>query len=632
MAKKQTKDIPAHLTPQLLLEFIHALHRIFKIGNYYPAGHKIVDQAAESFSISLKKVAETNRTVQINIGDEYISVESIDVTSTSKAKDEIHAILKESAIESLRFDREITIREMLLFVQRLLTHRAQIKSARHFTTTYLAKIPPSVKVRTKKFMIDESAIVDSHIKQSSEQELEEVFESLEKEGLTKSQVRQCRNLLNSLSKNFKIQQSAKKNLPNFTWNDVQNLLIKVIKNTFNPDTDTPETLVHNEVNALSTVLSNLEIDEEDEKAKESINLLISLIKRKQPTEQKKRVTPKLQKADKAPDVPIHLIQQFVDKSSLQPSILVKLSQVDKSEEICILFQLLQHEQTSEALIRSKFFLRDILSAPLNHKEWDVLLAATKLFFEQDNLTRFKEVLPTIVLQLRSSKYASSIRFLHQLTEKASAEHLLFLWPTIVNELIAVGIGKEVQEYLDLARKAASLNPKQMLKQTEGLVALDCFQEKRAAANIFSAQARESFLLFSFLLTTPLKEKIYAVLLPALQKQPPEWLGEAVLPFMQMEEEHIRFVQLYLANCNQFDLPAALKQVAGKLLLTHIPAISEEMREAPWVPHAIASCGKLPMDGMTEMLDVIANEKKMLFVHGWPSECREAAQTAMAQLK
>lgn len=633
MDKSPKKDHLDHLTPQLLVELTHSLHRIFKIGNYYPAGHKIVDQATESFSIILKKVAGTNRTVLFEIKDNKIFVEELLVKSSSKASEEIYTILDDTGISSIQIDREITVREMLLFVQVLLTHRAQSKSARNFVISELStKMPDSIKIKTKKFLVDESSVVDQLNIESSQQELELVFQALTKEGLSQVQVDQCRNLLDSLSKSYVSNKPANSDLPAFTWNDVQNLLVNVIKKTFQPEKQDHDSLVHNDVNALATILSNLEQSSEDEKSKESINLLLSLVKKKEvkSTANTPKNTPR--KADQAPTLSVEQIQQYVNKAKLKPALLKKLPRADKTEEITVLFQLLQHKQEDDATQRSKFFLRDILSSPLNQKEWQSLLDATKYFFDTDNHDRLNTILPNILLQLRASEYSSSLHFLQELSEPLTKSHYSFLWPAIVNEIVAVGLTKKPKAYMALSAKAASIPPKEMMALAERLIQLDTFQEKVIAQNVFLPTHKPSFLLFSFLLTTPLRQLLLTSIAPLLQKHPPDWLGEIAFPFINvLEEQHVNFIQNYLANVNSTTPPQVLQIIAGELLITHLPVLPEDRREEPWVSKTISACGKLRVDGVYEMLGSITNTKKMLFLHDWPTECRLAAEGALKQL-
>jgi hypothetical protein len=41
------QQIPPHLDQKKLIGFLESLQRICKIGTYYPAGHAVLDQAAE---------------------------------------------------------------------------------------------------------------------------------------------------------------------------------------------------------------------------------------------------------------------------------------------------------------------------------------------------------------------------------------------------------------------------------------------------------------------------------------------------------------------------------------------------------------------------------------------------------
>ena len=299
---------------------------------------------------------------------------------------------------------------------------------------------------------------------------------------------------------------------------------------------------------------------------------------------------------------------------------------DKTEEITVLFQLLQHEQEDDATQRTKFFLRDILSSPLNQKEWQSLLDATRYFFDTNNIDGLSTILPNILLQLRASEYSSSLHFLQELSEQLTEDHYYFLWPAIVNEIVAVGLTRKPKAYMALSAKAASIPPKEMMALSKNLVQLDTFQEKLIAQSVFLPTHKPSFLLFSFLLTTPLRQQLLASITPLLQKHPPGWLGEAALPFIDISEgQHAKFIQNYLANVHLATPPQVLQKFVGELLITHLPGLPEDRREEPWVSKAIRACAKLRVDGIYEMLSSITNSKKMLFLYDWPTECRAAAE-------
>lgn len=631
---KNKTDNSGLISQQLISELLHGLHRIFKIGNYYPAGHVIVDKAAEQFSILLKKVAQTERSVTITIQDKNFIVENQKLQTSSAPTNELLKLLHETGIEYLEIDREITIREMLHFVQHLLQYRGKLRSTREFSTTHLGKLPTSIKIKQKQYLIDESTVVDSSLKESSEQELELVYEALSKSGLSDQQVKQCRKLLNSLSKHFNTSQLKKTKLPQVSWADVQNLLIKIVKNTFMSSPDEPDQLVHNDINALSNILGNIEASIKDERTRESITLLMTLVKKK-PMSPTKTRGPKMQsrKAEKAPSIPLDKLQDYITKTKLTQKTLQIIPQHDRSEELSILLQLLQHKQVDEANTNSRLILRAILSSKLSKQEWKALLHGSVQFFDKDHVNQIKMVLPIILQLLRKSSHSSSLDFLNQLVAELQSSQQDQLWPWIVNEMLASGFTKNLNTFVQLAKKVSALPPSEMIRHKDTLEELDCCQEKHFNENLLLPDKKELFILFSFLLTTSLKEKLGTIFCSVLQEHPPEKVASGVFPMLQMDNpEHFKYLQLYLANINIQPLPLQFKEYTGNLLLTHIPALPEQSREEGWVIDSIRLCSQMYVPGIQEMLEKIANEVKMLLIHGWPTKCRTAAQETLKEIQ
>ncbi len=634
MSENNSQSKTPHLATQRPLEFVRALHRLLKIGNYYPPGHKTVNQATESFSTILKNLANTRRYVTIFITDANFFIDNVPIKTPNKAKDELHNILLDSGIESIRFDRNINTDDMLLFVRSLLRHHSHIKSVKQFTTGELDKTPKSVKVTIKHFLVDETTVVDNYVKKRSEEELQEVFKKLEEEGLSEYQLNQCKNLLELLAKNFKIRPNQKGFTPNFSWTDVQQLLVKVFTHSVDSKTNSADTIAHNNnVSTLAAILGRLEIDNENKRAQESLHLLISMVKRRAFT-----ITPKKQhhkfkqrQADRAPSMSKQQLQKFINERKPNDTILSKISHTDQAEILAILFQLMQHEQTDEVTEKGRAILGKILSSALNKKEWISLISGIKQLFDTGNFDRLDNILPLIAIKLRNSKHTSSILFFNDLSKRLSKKAFVLLWPTLVNELLVVGADHDKETYIKLAQKVAALSLDEMQEHVRPLFALECFRENIIAPNIFLVEEKETYRLFSFLLTTKLKKDLYKIILPILQKLPPDWLGRVTFPLLNHEDTHIQFVQLYLESAREIETPAILKQFAGRLLISQIPKIPEKKRKSPWVIRSIQSCGKLPVNGMEKMLTTIAKEKKLLLLHAWNVECRNAALKALQQL-
>jgi len=619
-----------HVTPQMLTEFVHCLHRVAKIGNYYPSGHAIVDHAAESFLVALGKIAQANSTVELNVQEDCLVVDAIRVETNTQSKTELLKILQEAAVDSITISRHATTEETLEFVRLILQHRAQRRNSANFALADLSAMPQSFRVRDKRFLVDKTSVISNQSDQDNENRMNDLLHALETKGLTTEQTSQCRTLLNSLQQNYQ-PVSNSNSLVQFTWNDVQNLLLRLLQNK--PGSDLRSNRIQNDINTLTTIFSHLEARTGDKKAKESIGFLISLVKdQPAPLNKEKKIQPKKRTGDQSPELPIEELQSFVDKTALPPAMLKKLCQTDKAEEISVLLQLLQHEQTLEAMRNINRFFHDIFKRMLTSKEQLALLSGTRLFLDRNLNNRLEQILPPLVLIMRQSNHFSSLDFLAQLIKDISRQQLYLLWPVIVNELMAVGMGEKTKVYIHLMLSCSQLSRQEMIQRQDRLESLDSFQKNRTAAAIYPGGYTQIQQLFAFLLGTSLKKTIYQVILPVLQKTPPDPLGLAVLPFLADDERHLNFLQLYFFQGSQNQLSPSMRKVAGNILREGLSTFPEERMEEQWVSQAISYCGQMPVEGMEEMLEEIISAKKMLIMALWPPLCRQAAERALKQLK
>ena len=94
------QEAPPHLSQKKLVEFLESLHRIFKIGIYYPAGHAVLDQAAEQFQRNLTDVVDTRRSVIIELRGDSILVEQVELLKPTRAVEEFRKLLNDLGIET----------------------------------------------------------------------------------------------------------------------------------------------------------------------------------------------------------------------------------------------------------------------------------------------------------------------------------------------------------------------------------------------------------------------------------------------------------------------------------------------------------------------------------------------------
>jgi hypothetical protein len=639
MIKSQTdyQEIPPRLEQKKLIEFLESLHRIVKIGIYYPAGHKVLDNAAEQFQRNISGIADMNRSVHLELQGETLSVEGYEISTMTHALYEFRNIMLELGIGAIEIDRVILLPELLQFVRSLLLGRSQLKGIKEFTKAEIVNLPPSVRIIQKEFLIDKNASPTGDDGEDAEQGLNNIFQILAEQGLARDKIEQCKKFLNDLSRRFSGQPLNVKGLPAVKWSDVQGLIVKVVSNTYLHSDDSGEVFAQTELNILSSIFHGLGKAVKDKESQETINLLVSVFGgstfKKQDLHDGANKLKKLRPADHIPIATVDQIQSFVKDNFIPRKTLEKITQIDHREELTILLQLLQFKQSPAVESKIRQNLRDILTTPLNVREIEILTMGTRHLAACTDVNLFYDTMQFLSTLLRNAKNLSSQQFLAAVCQKISLEAQSLLWPILVNEILASGRSVDPRAFAELLRIAAGPAGSEMKERWPELEALDCFQEKKIAPDIFDPKLKNGFPLYAFLLETTLKRQIGARILSCLAENPPDWLIEAVAPLIQLSlPQHSKFLQIYLLVAQQNNLTVNLRVAAGTLTVQHLPEISEQQMNEAWVVRTIQATPNMQIEETRKLLERIIGEKRLYIIPKWPNTCRRSAAVALGQLK
>ncbi len=636
-SQKDNLEIPPHLEQKNLIEFLESLHRIFKIGIYYPAGHKVLDQAAEQFQRNISRIADTNRSVLIELQNETLLVEGYEILTLTNALSEFKKLISDLGIGTISIDRSILLPELLQFVKSLLLGRSHLQGTKEFTQAEIPNLPTSVRISQKEFLIDESATLLDGNDEESRHGLNTVFQFMAEQGLERDQIEQCKNFLNGLTENFAGKPLNLQGLPSVTWNDVRSLLIKVVSNAYNLSDDSGKEYVQNELNNISSIFQGLQKELKDTKSQETINLLVSSFGgssyKKKKLDVELNQTRTIRPADNISVRSIHDLQSFVNDNFVPLNNFAKINQIDRREELSILLQLLQWEQEPVVDDKIRKILRDILTTSLTAVEIETLARGIIHLASTSDSNRFYDLMNFLVVVSRNAKNYSSQKFLVMICKNVSPAMKTLLWPIIVNEILTSGRADDRVAYTELISMAAGLTANEMKDRWPELEVMDCFQEKKIAADIFDPKLQGAFPLFSFLLETTLKRQIGARILSKLIANPTDWLIEAVAPLLQLSiPQHIKFLQIYLLIAQQKKFTTNILMAAGTLIVHQLPEISEQQMSEPWVVKTIQATPEIQVEETRLLLTHIIEKKRMYIVPKWPSACRRAAATALEHLK
>ncbi|MCB2216921.1 hypothetical protein [Desulfofustis glycolicus] len=623
--------------PTTINEFMNSLQRLFKIGIYYPSGHATLDKATERFLRLLKTVAGDQPEVTISEHGESLMVADLALAKDFPFVPEFKSLMAGLGIIAIGISREITSNEIHLFVRKMLRFRSQVLKARTFQQIEVTDLPLSINLTLKEFLARKDASISDDQSGESAESLEGFVESLSKYGLSGEEIQQCKTLLDKLPQRLSNSSVALSELPYASWDDVARLLARTIRaNQQGPDDDKDRQSIHSNINALASILKKLEREATDKDSRETINLLISII-RKPFSGDAEAVTADISQVQRVfPETPYfssEQIQLFTTKHRLHPKILQNIPEGPTSPEtLSIILQLTRYEQSLANQARMQQLIREILAGPVQEKTWDILSGGLHELLKEGS-PRIATALRLVAEPLRRSPHATTLYLLLLTARRCNGQETKRLWPYTVNEILVCGSSTDEQSFVALCRFAARFSPADMAAGLEHLRDLDAFQNNTIAPDIFPGLSTDCYPLFAFLLKTEIESYVGERVIGGLRRRPPEWLIKAVVHLLDLsKQEHKLFLYSYLRQAPEKSMPPVLKGAAAKIIADGLATLPQERRAESWLPETIGVLTQLPAEQTTAILEQIASERKLLFIPEWPSECRKAAQQALADHK
>ena len=632
-----TGDHESHADPATLNEFINSLQRVFKIGIYYPTGHAILDKATQRFMRQLAALAGTNPSVTILDQGNSLMLEGIEVDPKLPFVQEFKTLLSTLGLVSITIDREISMAELHEFVRKMLSYKAQVIRAKQFTQIAVSELPHSITVKLKEFLARQDASISEDRSGEATENLESFINSLTDYGLSTEEISQCKELLDSLPSRLTESSIDMSKLPHASWDDVARLLARAVKPGKDDRSDLKSNVdTQSNINALAAILQKLENETQDQKSRESINLLVSIIKKPldQIAESLDEETIGSRVFPDKPKLNVDQIQEYVLKNRLHPKVLTNIPESPvHNEMLSIMMQFAQYDQTLQSQLRMQQLIREILSSELTDTIWKILSRGLHSIVRQGNFGRLTSIIKLLTEPLRKPPRTSSLKLFFLTAQLCNQKDKETFWPYVVNEILVCGCGDDHKMFAGLCQFAASVSPEEMEGKLPILQELESFDSNTIAPNIFHAITPLSYPLFAFLLKTEIGTFVGERVVGGLRRNPPEWLSKAISPLLDLSiNEHKLFLYSYLRQGSQKVLPQSLKTIGAKIIADKLPALPQERRNEAWVENTITALAYLKTPEILALLSLIASEKKLLFIPEWPAECRKAADHALTVMK
>ena len=622
-----------------LHEFMSSLRRLLKVGIYYPSGHIVLDKATKRFMSQLQQIAGEKPCVEFKIFNNNVTLEDIELDPEQPPVKEFNDLMTTLGIVNMKIDRQISMPELHTFVRKMLYYRSKTINTKQFTQVELDGLPHSIDIERLEFLSRGDSSLAKNAPETSEN-LHSFISSLTQYGLSEGEIQQCRNLLETLPEKLAKTNLQISDLPSASWDDVAGLLVRTLKSGQLGKADGKKGLSSGEnINALTTILRKLELETEDSKSREALKLLLTVIHKPAapaPLEDDTvEETLSLPTFPEKPTVSISKIQDFASNLKLDPKICFKISQASQNNEtLSILMQLAGHEQSMPAQIQMQKLIRTAVTVPLSEKSWKILSGGLHSILQSGNTTRLTATIRFLVEPLRNSLHGNTLQLFFHTIKLCDIEEQKILWPYVVNELLVEGSSKDKIAYHQLCQYAAKLSNEQMTALLPELSALEAFEDKKVAPDIFHAVSPSCYSLFAFLYKTEIERYVGERVIGGLRRNPRDWLIKAVAPLLDLNlQEHKLFLYSYLRQAPQKkEISVVLKKIAARIILETLTTLSKERRNEQWVENTIAALAQLPGDKTVEVLTQITGTKKMLFLPEWPAACRTAAQNSLSAVK
>lgn len=624
---------------EIFVSFIEAFYRIFKVGIYYPDGHVVLDQSASACIQQLREISPSLKCLKIEVEQNGLSIETMKMPETLRSVKELHLLLAKLGIRTIEIERSIPLEELLYFVKNVLIWRSQIETTQSLINFNIVDLPPGIRLEQLEFLVDKRSILQEDSENDYRQSLNDLCIALEKQGLTKQQVQQCRGFLEKLSESTEGTADSFQGFPNATWDDVQTLLYEITTGSYSLDEQGITAVANSDIDVISSVFENLELSLSDKKSKETIRFLMSHLAgrnngqsktAKESVQQKKKLR---QLLNDDQTISISELKKFVFENSIPLKILEQINSVDSREDMSIILQLIASELDNQLREILEQKLKTNLRSKLTDREKVVLVGGIKNLADLGDFGSYRDLLTLVLQAMRDFESHGSLDFVVELWNKMPQAMQLLIWPFVVNEFLVVGEGKNKESFFEATKVASQMHNEGMTVLCSQLEELDAFQEKLVAPSFFCPKHIFSYRLFAFLFGTSLGDIIAEKVVSGLLLEPQDKLFAAVGPLLEITTaSHLNFVQSYLIQAHLGEPPLSLKMATGQIILEFLQNISEEEKQLPWLPKTIAAMAEFYLKDMECMLYKIVKEKKMGILPTWPKNCREAANDVLKSIK
>ena len=647
MSELKTPDIELDdegqvVDPQAVADLMAALERVFKIGVYYPSGHIMCDQAASHFLSSLERTLGKAPSLRFTLVGGVLHLQDMPLDADLRGVQSFKEILGNLGISGVVIDSNVTAGEMHQFVSQLLAYRNRIKGAHRFQQIVIEGMPLSIAIENLEFVSrdveneeEESLLAGGDTRNPT---MESLLTALARHGLGPEDLERCRKLLESIPGYLREQSMDGRAMPQVSWQDVEKLLVRAVQSAAEPlaaPTDAApggRTAGNVNLDSLTAIFKALGERAEAENPRHAIDLLLSLSRRQgalaSADDGKPKPAPKVH--NPADSMPMDELRAAIDACAVPEQAPLELAGGSRREELSILMQMLGREQKLPIQVRIQKRIRDIARTGLAQDEWAIAVAGMRELADPEQEERLFGPLLILTDALRASGKSSVLAFLRDICRDLDTAQIALLWPFLVNEILLEGRRHDTGALLEVCARAASLDENTMQSRLPRLESLSALRERRCARDAFTPPPQELYGVFSLILNSTHADFVGERLLDGMRHHPPNWLAEAVVPFLRRYQPKYRRFMIEVLKMRDDEEPnKSLLEAAGRVAADHLPALTFRNADQEWVPRTLRAMAALRVPGGQAILRNIVDQRRWFIIHAWPEPCRHAARDTLA---
>jgi len=623
--------------PVLAANFVASLHRLMRQGAYYHKGHKLMTASAEAFRRDLQALAESGESARFHSRDGKLSLIGEELPLDNAFTRDFRKMLDDLGIVELDISPQARPTEVMEFFRSLQGTYLRLRSARAFTSApELDFVPATIAITRKRYVEGETIAGEG----GQEVSLDMLLDRLRAKGLSEVRLQRCQEMLDSMVLLFRErkQRLQGQQLPQISWEDVERLLVRVsaAETPMFPDTGEagkyPDSIAD-----LAAILGALDPDLYAKQSQNAIDLMLLQVKRLyQDTLPDRVIPPENQGRDPQFDDQdgLEKINRFLAEHPFDAALQKEVRAKPEQENLSILLQLLQREHPPQSQAAISQSLRDCLSAITpGSRGWHILCSGYGEILASSPPPAIGAATREILAALNTAGRSLNLRFLRDALPETDASVMEKIWPYALNEAISSARleDKEIAvTVLDRLAQLPSLAQERWLPFMEGLSA--CLT-KRISPELLQVMEGRHYPLLALLTGASLRSLVYEQAFLALTRKPPDWLAQAVSPFLNLREPlHVEFIRAYLRH-GQIGRPSpALVTMAGSILVNGLRNLTEDQRREPYVAPTIGILHLFRNPETEEFLRQIIGGRKMLFLRQWPADCRQAAADALTEVQ